>query len=981
MLELTCCFDLEKDIAQVVRSQRDPAVRKVKPDESITIKIVGQERYDELLYVWNDISPITKEGPEVTLIGLYEPAKQKLSILFIHELVLDVINCSVNQELTMIAYVVRNNSTIPCPKGSESYIYRAYLAEIQPQHRIFDLNVERSTLLRVQFLWNRRSADRDTSSASRDSRLLFFLHKESIGLYQLSLARMGDKRVVMSGPPETTSLMKKFIWAQWDASNQRLFVVFIKAKQGDDRIPPVLRCLEFKSSISSPYAKTMDLTLPFPIYLDGTQEGYCDIGMNRVISDKALNMEVILQSGGSLCICYQHPVKKHTHFQSHQDTHKSHSEETVDISYSVLAVHHMKVLYGSALQVPWDRAVNTKLYFSSMAGYILVYAPGLLLHLLNVSPDVEPCLHIAIPQADIPTTPITSDKDIGAQSQNLTHFSRERTASLSGGCIFNGSSGRAYRVNLNKERIPHFLDDGMSQSLKIAIIHLVLVHLRDQTLLKKIMEPILAKPTSLELKEMIAEILVGSTFSTIRRQIERDEALLLPFTNTDPGRSQFVEAPDGERLASFKSSTFKMGAQDSITKRDMKDRRMSVDGSSNFWEMLDQRVRSLVVMGKPHPRFNTKSLRIGLHEKKEPSQSNRGRAVTEPIFPAPAKPKSPGLSSSPSSPSLFKKVAASARKVMSSRNSKKHIKAREEDFRILEETSHSAPDDIQEQLMEMTMDSLSNHMKVFMPSASNDKLLNIASEYVTCQLQQSKSLIMAMMNATGFPNPRNRHNLKVSLLTAPPEQGREMFQLVEQYFMAVQQLSYPLPPGFYTLFTIAGFRCLDRLMFLQYLDYGVLLTTEEFVSRLLKDVPDDSKENVEIKYEIITRLPRHTALQVLERWDHPISTRFLAQQYVADTLKDDTGRDYSSLNYAGQQRRESSEIEEDEDSIAGSFPPLSTLMKLLESKDPHVIIRSNKGLQEDAPQNVNIEPRFVEKVALQNTVRDYGRENLKDISF
>ena len=55
------------------------------------------------------------------------------------------------------------------------------------------------------------------------------------------------------------------------------------------------------------------------------------------------------------------------------------------------------------------------------------------------------------------------------------------------------------------------------------------------------MEPILAKPTSLELKEMIAEILVGSTFSTIRRQIDRDESLLLPFTNTDPSRSQFVE--------------------------------------------------------------------------------------------------------------------------------------------------------------------------------------------------------------------------------------------------------------------------------------------------------------------------------------------------------------------------------------------------------------------------------------------------------
>ena len=30
MLELTCCFDLEKDIAQIVRTQRDPDIKKSK---------------------------------------------------------------------------------------------------------------------------------------------------------------------------------------------------------------------------------------------------------------------------------------------------------------------------------------------------------------------------------------------------------------------------------------------------------------------------------------------------------------------------------------------------------------------------------------------------------------------------------------------------------------------------------------------------------------------------------------------------------------------------------------------------------------------------------------------------------------------------------------------------------------------------------------------------------------------------------------
>lgn len=59
-------------------------------------------------------------------------------------------------------------------------MYRAFLAEIQPQHAIFDLNVERSSLLHVQFLRPRSAqglADPMTSTV-KDCRLLVFLHRE-----------------------------------------------------------------------------------------------------------------------------------------------------------------------------------------------------------------------------------------------------------------------------------------------------------------------------------------------------------------------------------------------------------------------------------------------------------------------------------------------------------------------------------------------------------------------------------------------------------------------------------------------------------------------------------------------------------------------------------------------------------------------------------------------------------------------------------
>ena len=62
--------------------------------------------------------------------------------------------------------------------------------------------------------------------------------------------------------------------------------------------------------------------------------------------------------------------------------------------------------------------------------------------------------------------------------------------------------------------------------------------------------------------------------------------------------------------------------------------------------------------------------------------------------------------------------------------------------------------------------------------------------------------------------------------------------------------------GFQTYFTIQGLRCLDPGMFLQYVDYGVLRLTEEFVSRLMHEVSDNDQDMVNMKIEIVSRLPK-----------------------------------------------------------------------------------------------------------------------------
>ena len=76
----------------------------------------------------------------------------------------------------------------------------------------------------------------------------------------------------------------------------------------------------------------------------------------------------------------------------------------------------------------------------------MAYYPGTVLHLLNVNPDVEPCLHLAFEQKDIPWIPLASGREgkeqvdprkllmeqLRSQRLVLSHCLRERTLSKLG---------------------------------------------------------------------------------------------------------------------------------------------------------------------------------------------------------------------------------------------------------------------------------------------------------------------------------------------------------------------------------------------------------------------------------------------------------------------------------------------------------------------------------------------------------------------
>ncbi len=72
-------------------------------------------------------------------------------------------------------------------------------------------------------------------------------------------------------------------------------------------------------------------------------------------------------------------------------------------------------------------------------------------------------------------------------------------------------------------------------------------------LIQKVINVLSEDVANLNLSELLAEHLMGATFSAIRRQFDRDILRLLQFTNTDTSRGQLAEVGTKITSAAYKN--------------------------------------------------------------------------------------------------------------------------------------------------------------------------------------------------------------------------------------------------------------------------------------------------------------------------------------------------------------------------------------------------------------------------------------------
>ncbi|XP_031671366.1 gamma-secretase-activating protein-like isoform X4 [Oncorhynchus kisutch] len=252
-------------------------------------------------------------------------------------------------------------------------------------------------------------------------------------------------------------------------------------------------------------------------------------------------------------------------------------------------------------------------------------------------------------------------------------------------------------------------------------------------------------------------------------------------------------------------------------------------------------------------------------------------------------------------------------------------------------------DSQQRALIGLMVDKLREHLNRHLPRLGKKKIDVLVVNYVAKLLE----LIRRMLESVWLKYKLGPLVLCLKQRGSSAEWA--VFHVMCRILEATKTLCLPLPPGYHTLLSVLGVRCLPRHTFLQYVDHGVLQLTETFVSRLMTDL-DNSDANEELKFSILKRLPEVKSMEqrICHLWDHPISSACISRDYVRGLLEKHAKTKGSMF------------MERDEPGFRPEFLPLTFLTKILLDVEDRAL--------NPFEEQENVDARFVEETALKQTL-------------
>ena len=876
LLNFDIAFDFRKFVKQQLIPSEGAAIAMMIHS---TAKMIGQERDGKILFTWDKKN---NTGDTITCVGLYSPSSRSYRTLYQHESQTNICAATVNAELTLMAF------TMIVEAENDDKWYTCLIAEIRPQERVFSLNIEGPQFRMLQFLHGDTSSKNRMSRNTPLSRLLLVIPNNLICQYQFKMQPVKQGAVVIS-QPEQEIIQRNFLWYQWDPHTQWLYYARFEGNIDQSvtgRNSLTLHCKSFASPTPQHiFTLSLPLPLPYKESLYTSLATYYDSPFAFRLPVQEVNLQVLYRRDGFWCVCLQHCTGL-----------ANDSEGKID--YSIYILHNGYTLYA---QVPLTVPTNEDMYvhFMLIGCFVVAYIPGVMLHLLNVGPRVDPCHHLMFGSDMASTLPVLSQED-GSLIKPIPDGEKVVPYLLTS-VVHVGTSplgdynvafqecneGVVYECSLNIPGFFHLFKTCENPELMEDLLHLMIVGFQQNGMALSMIEHMCQTPMQMSDHRLIAEFITASSFSKIYFECKHYLAKQLPLTISPTFHGKIVKNSDGGKLALLKLSPIQNFVKQLLVQSDQKLVAATPEDLFQYSPPTDQPFEVLVfnavVNESSIARVDIRELVAVAEAKTMQSQAQASSPVQTSKTKLRHTKKGTSKVSGGTHQSERGGGGGGILGMLSTLGRRSNYTGQGRSTRDPQEmlTFLTRDDDLIDEdkersafIREKMLYAIAGDMQL----RSRNIVFNTLQTYYSDLEKQSCTVLRIIWESLGF-NETN-HPLHTSSICRQPTTKEEiLFELLEAYHLAHLDLGIPLPNGFHTLFMAMGYLCLETGVFLQYLRNGVFVPTKHFVNVLIEDT---SAEDAPIIFQVFSNLDYYLAKYALDHWHDPTVSHLEQHVHSAD---------------------------------------------------------------------------------------------------
>ena len=849
------------DFGQFVRSHLiSPEHSELAEVVLSSARLIGQEKDGAVLFAWD--AP-NESGEVVTQVGCYSQVGTTYQgfyrTLYKHEERVDICAATVNFERTLLAFTLRE-------VVGNTITYDTFVAEIQPQGRVFTLNLGGPLFRKLQFLQPEVSTSKPRIGRHHYvSRLLIVIPEDYICLYQfrMQVIRLGS---VLTQQPESEVIAENFTWYQWDPHSQWLYYarfesttsVLQASVSGKNSL--VLHCVSFPPASQASYQLLLTVSLPLPYNesLYSQSSTYYSSPFAFTVPVCETNLQVLHRRDGVWCVCLQHC------------TGTLPSSDKID--YSVYIIHNGYVMYGQVpLAIPASKSMY--IHFMLLGCFVVAYIPGFMLHFLNVGHRTDPCHHLAFgpdrtPQFPAPK-PLKGTKDAPPVPSRTPVLATAVITSMFGdynAAVVECNSEVIYECGLNIVGFFQLFKSCSNPEMMEDLLHLMVVGFRHHGMALSMVEHICQTPMRLVDHRLFAEFMLASTFANVHFDCQRYIAKQLPLTISSTFRGTVFKNEVGSKLAMLKLTPMPNFLKQLLVQSDQKLVSTNAEELIHHKPVPDQPLEMLCFVAvTSQPTITRLDLR-------ELIASTEEKSTGDPSPPTPQKSKksrhkkgmiSPELVSPSRGTGIINRISTFTRRSLVSRSPIIRSGNDPQEMLSFLDCDHEEMDHLS-QVASTIRETLVNTIAKGLTLRSKSLVYNAVTTYYSELEKQSCTLLLVIWQSLGFS--MDNHPLHSPINRTPTVKEQILYELLEAYHLAHLELGFPLPLGFHTLFICMGYLCLDHMLFLQYLRNGVFSPTKKFVELLLADC---GSTNEKLVFQIICNLDYSLSEYALQHWHNP----------------------------------------------------------------------------------------------------------------